>query len=543
MSESIDVWRFVAGLGLFLFSMNFLEKSMGQIAGKKFKIFFKKYTSNRIMAVLNGLLATAVLQSSTIVMLIVIAFAGAGIIGLSNSLGIILGANLGTTLTGWIVTTIGFNTNLEGMIFPIMGIGSIGFIATKKENTFNSVSGILVAFGLLFIGLGFMKSSMIEFATVVDLSSLEAFGVLAFFLFGFIFTALIHSSSAMLTITLSALFTNMLSIESAAAVIIGADLGTTMTALVSSMKGSPVKKRVGLAHFLFNFGTALLALLLRLPLLRFIKNTMSINNELYILTTFYSGFNFVSTFLFLPFLGPFERLLNRFFVEREEQICVFISKVSTEVPDASLEAIRLEMRIFGRNVLDFNGSIFGFISQEATKNLGILKIFFSEKDVSAEYEKLKRMEGELLDYFSALQREKLDPGEPELLNRYVLSLRHGVQAAKSAKDIQHNLREFNQSIDGLVEKFISEVHREYGAIHLKAENLWQVSNKDFILEELISLSLENETALRELNDWIYKMSHFNSDSGLHRATFLNVNREIFNSYRYLIESMNDIFNP
>lgn len=543
MNESIDIWKFIAGLGLFLYGMNLLERSMGEMAGKRFKLFFREYTSNRFMAVINGVVATSVLQSSTIVMLFVIAFAGAGIIGLSNSLGIILGANLGTTITGWLVTALGFSTNLDSMIFPFIGLGSLGLIATKRTNIFHHMFGFFIAIGLLFMGLGFMKSSMIELGRVVNLAALESFGVGAYFLFGFVLTALIHSSSAMLTITLSALFAQMLTIESAAVVVIGADLGTTMTALVSSMKGSAVKKRVGLAHFLFNLGTAILALILRLPLLDFIRGKLGVQDPLYILTTFYSGFNFLSMLIFFPFLGAFEKSLNSFFLKEEDHACIYISKVGTEVSDASLEAIRQEMRNFGHQVLDFNARTFGFVSPHTPRNFEILKIFDSENDASIEYERLKKMEGELLDYFSALQREKLDSGEPELLSRYILSLRHGVQSAKSAKDIQHNLREFNQSVNELVERFISEFHQQYGVLHTRMENLWKMSNKEFITEELTSLSSENEVAYRRLNDWIYKMSHFNSDTGLHRATFLNVNREIYNSNRYLLESLKDIFSP
>lgn len=541
MNESIDIWKFIAGLGLFLFAMNLLERSMGEMAGKRFKLFFKKYTSNRFMALLNGMLATAVLQSSSIVMLMVIAFAGAGIIGLSNSLGIILGANLGTTITGWIVTGLGFSTNPEGLIFPLIGIGSVGFVAIKKNYGLHYFFSFIIAVGLLFMGLGFMKESMIKLAGVVDLVELNRYGIFAFFIFGYLLTALIHSSSAMMTITLSALYAKMLPLESAAAVMIGADLGTTMTALLSSMQGSAIKKRVGLAHFFFNLGAATLALVFRIPILNFIDQNMGMSDPLYSLSAFYTGFNLLAIMVFFPFLGLFEKFLNGFFLKEEEHACIFISKVGTEVPEASLEAVRLEMRRFGHEVMVFNSRIFGFASHQNNKGFGILRIFYSENDVSSEYEKLKKMEGELLDYFSALQREKLEAGEPESLNRFILALRHGVQSAKSAKDIQHNLREFSQSVDEVVESFSAEFHHLYASVHSRMERIWQVSNKEFMVEEMAALTADNEAAYRKMSEWIYSMIHNHAEPHLMRATFLNVNREIYNSNRYLLESMRDIF--
>ncbi|MDX9731465.1 MAG: Na/Pi symporter, partial [Bdellovibrionales bacterium] len=118
--ESFDIWKFIAGLGLFLYGMLRLEDAMGELAGKRFKLFLRKYTSNRLLAMLNGALATIVLQSSAVVLLMVIAFAGAGIITLSNSLGIVLGANLGTSFTGWLVTVLGFGrSSIDSFVYPM----------------------------------------------------------------------------------------------------------------------------------------------------------------------------------------------------------------------------------------------------------------------------------------------------------------------------------------------------------------------------------------------------------------------------------------
>lgn len=161
----------------------------------------------------------------------------------------------------------------------MIAIGSLGIIFVSPRFLFYHFFSFMIAAGLLFMGLDFMKSGMAQFATLIHIRELEKYGPLAYFLFGLIVTAVIHSSSAMMTMTLGALFANIISLPSAAFIVIGADLGTTMTALVASMRGTSVKKRVGLAHFFFNFVTALIAVLIVIPTLSIIQENFQINQS------------------------------------------------------------------------------------------------------------------------------------------------------------------------------------------------------------------------------------------------------------------------
>lgn len=522
-----------------------LEDALKELAGKRFKLFLKKYTKNRFSAILNGALATAILQSSSIVLLMVIAFTGAGIITLSNSLGIILGANLGTTMTGWMVSLVGFNSNLESFIFPIVGIGSLGSIFFIRRYYLYHIFRLIVAMGLLLMGLGFMKESMGQLTSIIDLNQLENFGLWAFFLFGFLVTAVIQSSSAMMTITLSALHINIITLVPAAFIIIGADLGTTITALVASFNGTAVKKRVGLAHFFFNVSTAILAMALVTPIVYLIKNKFNITDSLYALVAFHSIFNALGIILFFPFLGMFERLLNRFFKNNNNRTCKFIHKVSTEVPEASLEAIRLELNHFVKRVFHFNSRIIGFTLDEAKagKNQALLFLrdLLAERDSSREYEEIKKTEEELLEYFTAIQGERLEAAESEALNRYILALRSGVQSAKSTKDIQHNIKEFHESVIEIVESMIKEISREYLPVHKQISHLWNMIEEQSRYDGFTVILSTNEMAYRRVNEWIYRAPQTTGVKGLQIATFLNVNREIYIANHLLIEALNEIF--
>lgn len=543
MPESVDLWKFVAGLGLFLYGMVRLEDALKELAGRRFKLFLRKYTTNRFLAILNGAFATSILQSSSIVLLMVIAFAGAGILSLSNSLGIILGANLGTTMTGWLVSTFGFGTKIESFVFPMIAVGSLGVIFINRRAYIYHFFGFVIAVGLLMMGLGFMKEGMSSLASAVDVSEIAKYGLWAFFLFGFIVTAIIQSSSAMMTITLSALHANLITLGPAAFIAIGADLGTTITALLASFRGTAVKKRVGLAHFLFNVGTAVFALALATPLLNVIRDFLGIRDPLTALVAFHSGFNLLGIVLFFPFLGLFEKLLNRFFVSGGDKTCLFIHKVSTEVPEASIEAIRQELNHFALKVFKFNSQTVGYEIDENRNHVGdrflFLKSLLSEDDAAANYEEIKSTEGELLEYFVTLQKEKLEQDESAALNKFILALRNGVQSAKASKDIQHNLKEFRQSVADTEVQLMEAIRKDYYSVQ---HRIGRVLDKQFthsLVEELAGIHAINDSAYRQVNEWIYKITRSADDLGSQVATFLNVNREIYNSNRLLVESVED----
>lgn len=539
----MEYWKFLAGLGLFLFGMARLEEALKELAGKRFKLFLRKYTTNRFLAILNGAFATAILQSSSIVLLMVIAFAGAGIISLSNSLGIILGANLGSTITGWLVSSIGFSAQMDAFVFPLIGVGSLGLIFARRRAYAYHVFGFVVAIGLFLMGLGFMKEGMSRLATTVDIRELENQGPWAFFLFGLVTTAIVHSSSAIMTLTLSALYANVIALGSAAFIIIGADLGTTVTALMASLGGTAVKKRVGFAHFFFNVGTAVVAITITPALLVLIQTRLGLTNPLYALAAFHSGFNLIGVVLFFPFLGTFENFLNRFFLGGDDHACVYIHKVSTDVPEASIESIKHELHHFVRKVFSFNSSLLGFTISDRNdqgETFLFLKTILSEDEAGREYIRIKKTEGELLEYFAALQTERLEPEESAALNQYILALRNGVQSAKAAKDIQHNLKDFRQSVSQVVERLTEEIRKDYFPVQQHISRILETQKIQTLSEELAAIHSTNETAYRGLNDWIYKTTQTANGMGAQIATFLNVNREIYSANRLLIKAIEDI---
>src|SRR5690606_24051855 len=194
--------------------------------------------------IVTGTSVTALLQSSTAVSLMVLAFTGAGIMTMQNAIGVILGSNLGTTVTAWIVATVGFQLNIEEFTLPLIGIGGLGLIFFGQSEKYANISKLTVGFGFLFMGLNDMKSSVEVFAYQFDPSILVDQPLIIFALTGVLITAIMQSSSASIAITLTALNASIISFEGAASVVIGSNIGTTITILIGSIGGVQSKKRV-----------------------------------------------------------------------------------------------------------------------------------------------------------------------------------------------------------------------------------------------------------------------------------------------------------
>jgi len=265
MFGSVDIWKMLAGVAIFLLGIDFLENSLKDLAGRRFKLFLKKQTENKLKAIGGGAVVTAVLQSSSLVSLMVLAFVGAGIIKMQNALAVILGANLGTTIDSWIVALVGFKLNIENIALPVTGIAGIGYVIFNKQSTLHNWCRFLLGFSFLFVGLGFMKTGIEDLVKTVDLHQYEQYPAIIFFLLGFIITALIQSSSATIAITLSALHAGAVNLYDAMAIILGSEIGTTIKLFIASIKGTAAKKRVALGNNLFNMINVSLILIFLSP--------------------------------------------------------------------------------------------------------------------------------------------------------------------------------------------------------------------------------------------------------------------------------------
>ena len=325
-----------SGLGLFLFGMFYLESQIKQSAGHAFKQIVQHATGTSARSLLTGIGATALFQSSSVVTLMTLSLVGAQLLTLGSAVAVIFGANIGTTVTAWIVALIGFKVDIRLLAYLLIGIGGLGGVFASAEGRWKNIFGAVVGFGLLFLGLEGMKESSSGFAQAFDITKFTDFNPYWFALIGLLLTAVIQASAAAIAIAQSAIFAQIIGFEAAAAFVIGANVGTTVTAVLGSIGGSPDKKRVALAHFLFNISTGGVALLLLAPLSWGIMHYTPELDGVAKIALFHTIFNLIGVLIWLPFIRPLVRFLLRFFKKEPLRVTKFIHNVSPSVPDMAL---------------------------------------------------------------------------------------------------------------------------------------------------------------------------------------------------------------
>lgn len=542
LGDHIDWWSLAAGVGLFLFGLHLIEQALQALAGRGFKQFIRRNTGKPLRSVLTGIVATAILQSSSVVGLTVLAFVGAGLVTMRNALGVIFGSNLGTTLTGWLVVTLGFKLPLDSASLPLVAVGCLLLVSFRDAPRLSSFGRATAGAGFVLLGLSFMKEGAADFAATVDLGNYPDLPLIAYLALGTAFTAIIQSSSAMMMIALSALYAGLLSLEQAAAVAIGADLGTTGTVLIGAWNGTASKKRVALAHFLFNLATDALAFAFLGPFLYLLSQILGLNDPLFTLVAFHSLFNAVGIALFLPFTSPFARFLEgRFRGGELEGSTQFISRVNVEVPDAATEALRNEIEFLLGEAAMINRKAVGVRLPPPRGDQG--PSFVAERSYQQGYEFIKRLESEILDFALALQAKNADPEIANRINHLLTAARNAVHSAKATKDIRHDLREFERSVSDYLAEFQDWFKVELGRFYDRFDEVAGLDQADAVAEALLALIRDNDTLHDELHREIQREVVRRQLSDTEISTLFNVNREVYSSNRELILALKDLKLP
>ena len=535
------IFKLAAGIGLFLFAMHLLEESLKNLSGRNFKLFLQRITKNNIGAVAGGIIVTVVLQSSSMVSLMVLAFVGAGVFSMKNAMAIILGANLGTTLASWLVATLGFKVNIEIVAYPAVCIAGLLLILFGNRKTIKYISYFLFGFGLLFIGLSFMKTAMENQVQNFDFSPYAQMPLIVFLLLGFVFTVLIQSSSVTMALTLSALYAGAINFPIAATIVLGAETGTIIKVLLSAIGGNASKKRVALGNLLFNIFITAFAFALLNPILLLITDVFTIKDPLIGLVAFSSFINLLAILIFLPILNFYSRFLEHFFKETDASAAAFIGHASVAEPETALDLFRRETKYFIHNSMLFNLELFKIDTQSLRKQSDFKEInekrdYFS-KTKEEKYEFLKQLQGELQAFYLAL-RTKLQPEQGSELNQLIAAVRSAMHAVKSVKDIGSNITNLRSSSKDIKYNFFLYHKKE-------TEKLYQELNA-FISKEK-EASFENLQAVFDtiqnnytavLNDF-YTNAQNTAIEDIDITTIINFNRELFTSNKAILMAVKD----
>lgn len=331
MDTLINILSLLGSLALFLFGMKTMSEGLEKFAGDRLRNILAAMTKNRFMGVVTGITVTALIQSSSATTVMVVSFVNAGLMNLAQAIGVIMGANVGTTVTAWIISAVGFKVNIAAFAIPLLAIGMPLIFGSNSKR--KSIGEFIFGFAFLFMGLNFLQ----EAAKSLDIGTIVAnmlagvadggfFTVILFVIVGAIVTMLVQASAATMAITLMLFDMHIpgFGLEQAAALAMGQNIGTTITAFIASLTANTQARRAALAHMFFNVFGVIVVLVLFYPFCNgvnwIVDHIMgSESNDLFKLSTFHTAFNIFNTILLIGFVKQIETLVCKVLPMKEDQ--------------------------------------------------------------------------------------------------------------------------------------------------------------------------------------------------------------------------------
>lgn len=527
-------WQFLAGLGLFLFALHLMESSLKELAGRTFKVFLRKHTSNTLEALGSSALLTGLLQSSSVVIMMILAFVGAGIVTMRNALAVTIGSNFGTTLDSWLVATVGFKVEIDLIALPVIALAGIAIMFVPGDRKLHQWCRFLLGIGFLFLGLDYMKESMTVMLEDFDFTKYEGYPRIVFVAIGFVLTSLIQSSSASMAIFLSALHTGAIPFEATVAAVIGSELSGSVKVILGAVGGIAAKWQLAIGNAVFNFVMCTIAFVF-MDLYMLLAGKIAGQDELLQLVAFQSMINLVGVFIFAPLLNPFARLLEKYVKGKEQKGTFVIDKRLVKMPNLALEALEQDCSFLLYRILTMNLGAFATEKNviHIPREIHTTIEFRNKKLKSYEdrYEDIKKAEGEILAF--AMQLKEAIPKQEDRIDVLIEAIRHAMHSAKAMKDVRHNRIEFHESADDV--KF-----HHYINFRKQLEEFYAEIDRDLHEQKQQSFSGLIEKALldyEERKGKIYEASAKEKLSAEDVSSLLNVNRELYTSCKTIVQAL------
>jgi len=461
---SSDFKTIAAGVAIFLFGMVSLEEGFKTFSGGILEKVLEKSTNKLYKSISFGIVTTAIMQSSSLVSVLTISFLGAGLIGLYQGIGIILGANIGTTTGAWLMAGFGLKVKISAYAMPMLVFGVI--LLFQKARAFKGIGYILVGLGFLFLGIHYMKEGFETFKDSVDLASLAVPGLKGIFIFigiGILATIIMQSSHATIVLIIAALAVGQITYENSLALTIGANIGTTITAIIGSLSSNIDGKRLAGAHFIFNLTTGFIAIFIMQDIIivvSHISDFIGIASDNYALklAVFDTLFKVMGVIMFIPLVNKLVTLLEIIFkskkspsrLDDEIEGVKYLNESVLEFPETAIIAITKEtkhlyevaFKIISNGILLKKKNI---LSSMSVKD--VLNDEHALKDMSVKREyaiKIKEISGEILRFATQAQNS-MEANDIEKIYRLKLSNKYIVAATKATRHIEKNIKLYTKS--------------------------------------------------------------------------------------------------
>ncbi|RBP50706.1 Na/Pi cotransporter family protein [Arenicella xantha] len=545
---------FISGLAIFLYAMGQLESGIQQASGEGFKKWIVNRTKTPLSSASAGIFITAVLQSSSMVSLLTLAFVSAGAMSLYSGIGVVLGANLGTTITGWIVTLVGFKMDLNSLVLPLLGIGALTNLDFLKNTRIRGTGTALFGFGLLIFGLSVMKESVAGLTELVDLNEAAELAGWVYLLIGLVLAAVMQSSSAVMMMTLALLSSQAIGLVDAAALMIGADLGTTSTTILGSLGQSIVKKQLALAHVLFNVVVDISAFFLLLPLLPAWLSLVGVVDEMFGLVMFHSILNLLGLLIFLPLLAQYTRWIQRLLpVEADSRATLF--EVPVEVPEAAVASLQASVMLLARDAISLNTTRVGVrVSENGLQSDEVV-----HRAIADQYQAIKEFESQIIHFAQRLRLSNIAQADDNAVGQLLEATRAIVYACKTLKDIQLDFNVIRGSKEGSGGHNLADAHqtflkqfyqiydhaldqlemRQTGALQGRLQHGDEASNNlssmlSTVDAELSELNVRHHQACSDL---IINANRGQTAVTATISTWFNLNHEVHHHAKYMVNAL------
>ena len=450
--SSASFKEIAAGVAIFLFGMLAMEEGFKSLTGGLLEGLLDRTTDRLWKSVSFGIVTTTIMQSSSLVSVVAISFLSAGMIGLAAGIGIVFGANLGTTTGAWLVAGFGLKVSISAYAMPLLVFGVL--LILQRSRALRGIGYVLAGLGFLFLGIHHMKEGFEAFKDQVDLAAYALpglRGVLAYTAVGIVATVIMQSSHATLVLTITALASGQIGYENALAVAIGSNVGTTITAILGSLGANIDGKRLAAAHLVFNLVTGTVAIALLRPFVAAVESLsgwlgIAADDHALKLAVFHSLFNLTGIVLMLPATGALVRLLERRLraPPSTEAMPLYLSTAAAELPDVTVEALRRETRHLLSNALEILAHGIGLHRRELRSQEPLADIVRRRSrppviDIDERYERsVKPLFGAIIDFVSRAQTRTGDDAA-ERLFRLRSSCRRIIDAVKGVKHLNKNL--------------------------------------------------------------------------------------------------------
>ncbi|MFP4522009.1 MAG: Na/Pi cotransporter family protein, partial [Fibrobacterota bacterium] len=422
----LAAFELLGSLAVFLYGMKIMSESIQRVAGDKLRNILSYMTTNRFAGIFTGFAITSIIQSSSATTVMLVSFVNAGLLNLTQSIGVIMGANLGTTITGWIVSIFGFKFKISAIALPVAGIG-LPLIFSKSDRR-KDQGEILIGFGLLFLGLNFLKHAVPDIKSnpevlsfLADYTNLGFFSYIIFLIAGVLLTITVQSSSAAMAVTITMAYKGWIDFPTAAAVVLGENIGTTITAYLASLGTSLSARRAARAHLVFNLLGVIWMTFLFVPFCGMIEHIVpgSAENTANIpihLSMFHTMFNLANTFLLVGFVKQIAAIVVKIVPssegddEEQEYKLDYLSSSLSHTPEIALMEIRGEIQKMSHKTEKMFGKFLD-VFLNPSKKMGDTVSSLKKTEILTD-----RMQEEISGYILKCTKEHLSDESAENVN-------------------------------------------------------------------------------------------------------------------------------